>query len=425
MELIHSENKADSLVEYRKTFADKQCEGYRFDFKSGIKNNGVRCLCYCRQMHSVLVSHIQNSRVHIIDLLTGQIRWFDHHSSTVRKILVNDRRKEIVTASWDGSICITDFNSLNLRLRLTEKSMGRSPHVELAAGQDLVYSYSYDSDKDPELTSNVIRIWSLADGSLKQRIRLRGEHIGMHRSGSCLAEGNSLFAVSNSGYFHILDNLSGALEEEYCCSNDELHALCSVPKHNIVLFGGTSGNIYQYKKSSGRILKFSCHNSNIMHIEISGNNSERMISIGSEGSIKIWKFPRLKLISATNVYQNYLWTLSLINNLILTSGDEGDIWIYDISDPGKPVLKGRMVVFDQSYAFLQNDSKSFYSSDLGNMQVIKRDDNSMETSRFAEYLLSSMNSPGIFHDLFNNKTADPFSKQDSHKPMLQIPGYFE
>ena len=183
MDIKHLKKIEDLPVSYGESLMNTGVsDEFRFDIKDTLKNTGTRSICYYKD--NILVSHVFSNRVHKINLLTGKISWFDHHGRTVRHIMTSNN--EIFTASWDGSVGVTDFNTLTLRLKLTEKGMGRCPHIEISSDSGEIYSYTYDSDKDPERISNTIRTWSLIDGSLKNATMLSGYHLGSRRAGSCI-----------------------------------------------------------------------------------------------------------------------------------------------------------------------------------------------------------------------------------------------
>jgi WD40 repeat protein len=415
---IHLKSGENRLSAYRDLFAKALCDGYLFDVRSDVKKNGTRYVHYYKSEHSLLVSHTISNRVHVIDLLTGKLRWFDHHGTSVRSILVCNH--DIITASWDGSLCVTDFDTLELRLILTEKSMGRCPHVEISPDFKFAYSYSYDSDKNPE-SSNGIRAWSLENGMLETFIQLPGGHLGKRRCGSCVILNNKIYSVSNSGYFQVFDCYSGKMLSEHFLY-DELESLCPIPSHDIIILGGTSGSIYKYNITDEKITQsIKGHMHDVTQLMTYGERPDVLLSVSFDGTLKIWEIPDIKLIASVNVFRNSLWTLSKVNNLILTGGDAGEIWIYDIKDLKNILLKGRMVVFDQSIAYIPVDSGSFYSDNLSTIRVLKKENYDAPESQFAEYLLNSCNTLKVFQDLFNTAEINPDSFMDNNKFMLQIP----
>jgi WD40 repeat protein len=405
-------------VSRKKTFAETLCEGYHFEIKSNIKPLGARSVYYYKSEHSLLVSHIYSKRVHILDLTTGKLRWFDHHGTTVRSVQVCNH--EIVTASWDGTVCVTGFESMELRLRLTEKEMGRCPWTAISPSSDFVYSYSYDSDKNPALTSNTVRKWMLSDGKLEKSLQLPGIHLSLRRCGSCEIYDNRLFVVSDTGYFDIYDCNTGILLSEFDYY-DHLQCLTLLLDFNLIAIAGGEGNIYLCDMSGQKILqKRKAHRFDIAHLFVHPEIPDIMISIGFDGSVKLWKLPDLELLESIEVTRDRLWTVSVVNDLLITGGEDEDIWIYDIKDLPGIKLKGKLVFSENSYAFLNLVSNSFFASDLSKMQVRRDVDGVLINDQFAEYLLNTACDFKVFKDLFCSETNDQPAFLHDSKGFYQI-----
>jgi WD40 repeat protein len=414
--------KLDPIATYRKSFTDSLCDGYQFDVKACMNHTGTRSIFYYKHEHTLIISHISSNRVHLINFLTGKIRWFDHHGTTVRNVQVSNH--EIISASWDGTVCVTNFDTLKLRLVLTEKSMGRSPMVMISQDGRFVYSYSYDSDKNPGCTSNTVRKWTLADGALNYVIQLPGYHRTIRRCGACIEYNELLYVVSDSGYLQVFNASNGKIEEEYYC-DEELQNLCIVPSLNMILIAGNKGNFYLYDISCKRItLTIKGHEFEVRDILLHPFNQQVFFSISSDGTLKVWKIPDLKLLAAIDVHNNYLWSFDIVNNLILTGGEEGDIWIYDIKDLQNIILKGKLEIFDQAYMFESVDPNSFYTNDLSILQASRKKDETPVNGPFVEHLLNSCNNFKLMQDLFcsNREDSKPIGNYD--KIFLQIPQSF-
>jgi WD40 repeat protein len=420
---IHFKPGENTLSTYKELFAKTLCDGYKFDVKSDIEKNGTRFVYYCKSEHSLLVSHTLSNRVHLIDLSSGKLKFFDHHGTSVRCILTC--KNKIITGSWDGTLCITDFDTLKVHRILTEKSMGRCPHIEISPDARFVYSYSYDSDKNPGCTSNTIRVWSIESGDLENVIHLPGDHLGIRKCGSCIRVNNQIYSVSNSGYFQVFDCYSGKLLSE-CFLYDELESLCSIPSHDSIIIGGTSGRIYKYSTSEHKITQsVQGHRHDVTQLMASGERPEVFFSVSFDGTVKAWSVPDLKLVASINVFRNSLWSLSLVNDFIVTGGNEGEIWIYDMKDLNDIILKGKIIVFHQSFAYIPVDSNSFYADNPSTMQVIRKDNNEPLSDHYGEYLLNSYNNFKVFHDLFNTGPFDAASFNNDTKIMFQIPQTFK
>lgn len=405
-------------VSRKKTFAETLCEGYHFEIKDNVRNTGTRSIFYYKAEHSLLISHLYSNRVHVLNLETGKLRWFDHHGTTVRSVQVFNN--EIVTASWDGTVCITSFESMELRLRLTEKEMGRCPWIAFSPFNNSLYSYSYDSDKNPALTSNTIRKWILPDGKMDKSLQLPGIHLSIRRCGSCEVYNNRLYVVSDTGCLDIYDCNTGML---LSVSNyyDHLQCLNVITDFNLIAIAGGEGNIYLCDLSGQKILqKRKAHRFDIAQLFVHPEKPEIIISVGFDGSMKLWKLPYLELLESVEVTRDRLWTVSVINDILITGGEDGNIWIYDIKNLPGIILKGKLVFSHDSYTFLNLELNSFYSSDLSNIQVRRKIDGIVIFDQFAEYLLNTSCDFRVFKDFFSSETKDPSSFLANNKGFYQI-----
>jgi WD40 repeat protein len=406
-------------ISHTKTFNESLCEGYHFEIKDNIKRAGSRSIYYYKTEHSLLVTHFYSSRVHILDLETGKLKWFDHHGTTVRSVCVCNQ--EIVTTSWDGTVHVTGFESLEPRLILTEKDMGRCPDAAISLDNESVFSYSYDSDKNPLLTSNTVREWNLSDGKLKRKLQLPGTHLSSRRCGYCAVFDNRLYVVSNSGNLDIYDSNSGLLlaEDLY---NDQLQSLCLFPGLNLLAMAGSEGNIYLCDLSGKRILRRrKVHLYDISQLLVHPDKPEIMISISFDGTMKIWKLPELELLASVDASNDRLWNVTTLNDLLISGGDQEETSIYNIKNLSSPVLKGKLVFSDESYAFFPCGSDSFYTNNQSIMQVRRDEDGTLLEGQLAEYLLNTACDLRILKDLFSPETNDQSKFRLTNKGLLQIP----
>lgn len=405
-------------VAYKKSFIEILCDDFRFEINLTVRSQGTRSVFYYKPEHSLLISHVYSNRVHILNLTTGKLRWFDHHVTTVRSVQIYNH--EIVTASWDGAVCFTNFDSLELRLILTEKEMGRCPDVAISTSHGFAYSYSYDSDKNPKRKSNTVRRWSIANGELKKVFKLPGVHLSGRRCGSCAVHGNRLYVVSDSGHLHVYHTTIPILISERSF-NDELQTICIVPVFNLLAIAGGEGNLYLCNLSGKRIKQITkAHNHDVSQLFIHPEKPEILISVSFDGTMKIWKLPDLELLASVNVKGICLWTVTAINDLLIVGGEANDIWIYDIKNLPEVILKGKLVLSDDSIAYLPSDSNLFYASDLSMVKVRKNDGSLVLDDQYAEYLLNTACNFKIFKDLFSSESPEIYESLNESKGFYQL-----
>jgi WD40 repeat protein len=405
-------------ISQNKSFTENLSEGYQFKLKNDTKSTGTRSVCYYKTEHSLIISHVWSNRVHILNLGTGKLRWFDHHLTTVRSIQVCNN--EIITSSWDGTVCITDFDSLELRLILTVKEMARCPYAAISPDSNFVYSYSYDSDKNPHQTSNTVRKWSLADGKLEKTLQLPGVHLSDRRCGSCEVIDNKLFVISDTGHLDIFDCNTGSLIEEFNFY-DQLQTLNLLQAFNMVAIAGGEGNIYLCRTNGCRIMqKRKAHQQDISQLFVHPDKPEVIVSVCFDGEMKFWRLPDLELLESVKVSGNRLWTVAAVNDILLTGGEDGDIRVYDMKKIPGIVMKGKLVFSDESYALFLTESNSFFASDQSRIQVLRSVDGHQIEGQFAEYLISSVCNFKIFKDLFSSAGACSSDLPDDKRGYFQI-----
>jgi WD40 repeat protein len=406
-------------ISHLKSFNETLCEGYHFEVKNDIKCSGSRSLFYCKEEHSLLISHFFSSRVHILNLETGKLRWFNHHGTTVRSVQVCDH--EIITTSWDGTVCITGFDILEKRMVLTERDMGRCPFATISPDKKSLFSYSYDSDKNPHFPSNTVREWSLVDGRLKRTFPLSGTHLSPDgRFGACKVFDNRLFVVSDTGHFYIYDSITGTLLSEYVYY-DQLQSLCLFPYFNQLVIGGGEGNIYLHDLDGHKILcRRKAHKYSIPQLLVHPDKPEIMISVSFDGIMKIWKLPELELLESVEVSRDRLWNVTAVNDLLITGGDEEVTSIYDIKSLPQVILKGKLILSDESYAFIPGNSRNFFTNNPSIMQVRRDCDGTLPDGRLAEYLINSACDLKALRDMFSAENNDQSMSGISRKGFYQI-----
>lgn len=412
-----------------KTFAETLSENYTFEIRKR-QNLGVRYVFYDKINHALIISYANTNRVHVLDLSTSKLRFFDFHGSTVRHIDVTKNGEEIVTASWDGSACLTSYYDLKLRLRLTTRDSGRSPHAAVSDGY--IFTYTYDSDKNVERISNTVRQYCLASGTLENTFMLNGSHLGTRRCGSCIEHNGLLFAVSDTGYLEVYNIKTGELLV-HNVFKDLLQTICIFPEYNMLVCAGDEGFLYLVEASSGRIItkKIGVHLYYISQLIRHPSKTNVFFSVSWDGTCKawrlsveksIWKLPTLELIGTANVKgETSLWSATIINDLLVCGGERSDIQIFDIQNMAEPIFKGKLVLSADSFALL-SDSNTFYTNDLSTkmVQVTNKDKSPINDSKLAEYVLRANNNFKFFKDLFSSEDKKRKELENNSFGYLQI-----
>jgi len=399
MKILKSNRYTDSLVSYQQEFYQSIVNDYKFNLKPGLRIHGTRNLCYHKDSNTLLVSNILNGRVHLINLSTGQLRWYQHHCTTVRDIKVF--RGEILTSSWDGTVRTVNFQTLQERLVMTDRLMGRSPYLTITPDGQYVLAFSYDTDKDHYCNSNKVRMWSLKDGKLVNVFGPIGDYRSTIRSGACLILDKRLYVISNSGNFNIFNLSNGALLSENVLPED-LRSMCLVPAYDQILAGDTSGSIHFYDMHKSRFIRSEkCHRTDVTFMKVHPKHPEILFSCCFDGVLNIWEFPSFRRINSIKVDNDYVWAFRFIGDLLIVAGSGGDICIYDIRDLNNITMKGKIRIFDTSYVVFKTDSNLFYTNDISIYDVVTVKDDTLIERKKAESLLHSFNNIGVLHEIFS------------------------
>jgi hypothetical protein len=137
--------------------------------------------------------------------------------------------------------------------------------------------------------------------------------------------------------------------------------------------------------------------------------------------MKIWKLPELELLASVDASNDRLWNVTTLNDLLISGGDQEETSIYNIKNLSSPVLKGKLVFSDESYAFFPCGSDSFYTNNQSIMQVRRDEDGTLLEGQLAEYLLNTACDLRILKDLFSPETNDQSKFRLTNKGLLQIP----
>ncbi|MBK7173745.1 MAG: PQQ-binding-like beta-propeller repeat protein [Bacteroidales bacterium] len=396
--IIYNGNN-ELIVAYKNDFIKSVLDKYSVRLKKNLSGSGIRSLWYHEKENTLLVTHLYGSRVHLINLTTGKMRYHNFHSKTVRHVYVHNN--EIISASWDGTIRVVDFYTLKQRLVLTDAGMGRSPQSATAriGNKDYVFGVSYDSDLNPLCRSNSVRKWDLKDGTVEGVITQTGEHLSTLSSAECVVYNGYLYTISDSGYLTVFDAESGEwLKESFIprC----LRSLIVVKEHNCLLVTDQDGYIHRYDLE---LMEFTyylqCHLSDVTSIVQFPLQPDIVASSSFDGSVKIMSLPYLEELSAITT-KNSLWSCILKKNILLAGGYEDEILIYDASDPKNCILLGKMCVFDDSYAVCPENSRQFFTDCIDNFEVISLETAEPITGKNSEYLLNTSNSQTILYDMF-------------------------
>ncbi|MBE0640241.1 MAG: hypothetical protein IH598_17135 [Bacteroidales bacterium] len=383
---------------YFKESNDYLMKNYTFRVAENYPTYGIRYLNYFEQKNTLLISNVSNSRVHLINLKTGQLDSYAHHQTTVRKILTY--KNDIITASWDGTVRVTDFDSLRQRLLLTDQSMGRCPFINISPDGKYLYSFTYDSDVIPFGTANTVRKFCLKTGKVLFRVAASSYNKNERRSGSIIHWKNKLYVCSDNGYFRIFDLRTGRFIREIIRPFD-YRTMSSLFHYHYLLASDWDGRIHFFNLKTNQFdYAVQAHNNDILSIRVHPNNPSILFTSGNDGMIRVWEMPKFRLLNTIFVNQRDLWSFVFINDRIVVGNIAGEIRVYKISNFYNLSYIGRIVLSDHSFVAQTTGSKLFFTNNLESLEVSPVNDDTALSSREKEYLLNQNNNLMVLRELF-------------------------
>jgi WD40 repeat protein len=328
---------------------------------------------------------------------------------------------EIITAGWDGTVRVVNFNTLIQRMILSNEYMGRSPHVTVSDSGNHIISFSYDSDIRPECRANSVKIWNMKNGRLKWVINNTGEHRSLRRSGACLTHNDLLYVISDSGYLSVFEVKSNTLIKRVFLSLN-LRTMCIHEGRNLVFAGDDSGTVFICRLGSIDLLRtLTCHRTEISEMRIHETNSDIVVTTGFDGAIKFWELPCFSCIGSISGNLGRLWTHDMRKDILFAGSDEGDIFVFDTQDMDNCRLKGTLDVYNNFYIVKPVDSNLFYTNNITYLDLIDKNTGKPMTGKESQYLLNSCNRESVLHEMFRTRNEIKEFSTPSLKMKLQLP----
>jgi WD40 repeat protein len=395
---LYQEKQSKALLSFEKLSFEYLTREYNINLKEDFPSVGIRYMTYYEKEQTLLISNISNGRVQLLNLANGSFRSFIIHSATVRKIIMfND---EIYTASWDGSIGVTNYSTLQQRIKLTDRTMGRCPFINISADGEYLFSFSYDSDKVPVLLTNRVRKWALQSEKLIKVMAASEIDGGKCKSGSIIIYQDKIYVCGDTGYFRIFDMKSGRMINEIITDSD-FRSMTSIFHYHYILASDWQGYIHFMNLNNDCIdQKKKCHNADILCMRVHPTNPDIIITTCADGEIRVWEMPGFNLIQTIATYHKDLWSMVFIRDRLLVGNIDGEIQVYDMSDVRNIQYKGRIVLSGKSFVAQAEDSKMFFTNDLSVMEVYREPDNTLITGKESEHLLFQSNNLLVLRELF-------------------------
>lgn len=398
--------------EMRQEFFDCYADTFELVVKASFQPLRTRNLCYHKATNTLLFCNIHNGRVHLIDLTTGKLRWYDHHLQTVRDIKVSDRN--ILTASWDGTIRAVDFDSLRERFLFTDPYMGRSPYLTLSHDERYLLGYSYDSDKNPLLQGNKIRRWNLSDGRFINDYGPLGTHRSLTRSGACVIHEGLVYTISDSGNLNTFDFKTGQLINQTVVEHD-LRSMCLVPEFHLILAGDTNGYVHFYDTCTRRFFQaLQFHSNEVTFMLVHPEKTNHLFSCGFDGCLKVWQLPQGRPIASVDTGNSFPWAFRFVGKLAVVCGDGGDIGVFDIQEVNHIRPRGHIKLFREAFLASPVGSSRVYTNNPSLLKVVFKSTGEEANADTTDSVMMVMNDLRVLHTIFrDDKITGTLDSSDS------------
>ncbi len=369
-----------------------------YRLRNNFRRPGIRYLTWYDKDKTLLVSNNNNGQVQLLNLLTGNMRHIKSHSHTVRRVKVVN--EEIITASWDGSVRITNYYTLEERLKLKDLKMGRCPDFTLTSEGSFLFSFSYDHDVDPASAYNNVRQWCLKTGKLHHIFTASPSKTGTISSGSSICYNNRLYVVSDSGFYRVFSLETRSLIAELRFIKD-FRTMIGLPHYNCMLACDWEGSIYLLNMLTHQPeMKIKAHSHDIYCLREHPLRKGHIFTSDKYGRVKIWKMPGLRYVNTIDTGMVEVWSMDFLNNRLLAGGSGGKIMVYDISDLNRIKYIGSVVIGDDSFVARKEGSNRYFTNDARMIEILNLADNSIMEGKEAEYLAGECNSLTVLRELF-------------------------
>lgn len=391
--------------------------GSDFTFSTAGRALSTRCLFYIKELNILLISHTNNHLIHLINVENGDMKSISHHSATVRD--VGWENKYVVSASWDGSVRLSDLFSLKSVRVFTEPGlMARCPEFHISKDRQYIYSVSYDTDLISEIQNNVLRIWELKNGRLKKKITLPGRHLQSSRSASIVGSGNSLFVISDSGTLAVYSP-NGEIKYVHDF-RENVRTMLLLPNYNQLVITSDNGFIYLVDSRSYTVRTVLTRTTSYVKSLIQHpTRTDIVIGGTSSGRIHVWQLPDFKEINQIETEFD-IWSFTFVNSQLVVGGCSSSIYIFDFSDPFNIKHSAELEVHKDYFFFKEIEAGCFFTNAADKIRVTNCKTKSIMEKDMALNLIGFKNNIKAMHDVFDTdfKTSS-FSKYSSLP--LQLP----
>ncbi len=212
--------------------------------------------------------------------------------------------------------------------------------------------------------------------------------------------------ASDSGYFRVFDGRTYDLIYNKP-DGPNFRTMVSLFDYNYILASDWSGNIHFFNIRTNRFdARIKSHNGDVYCVRRHPVIPDIVITSSSNGSIRFWKMPGFLEVNYIHTQKPDLWSMAFINDHLAVGNIDGEVMVYDISDPGNVHYKGKISLSQHSFVAQPVNSNLFFTNNKSKLEVRRKSDNSRILGKEAEYVLDKQNDLKAFKELFGLKNDE-------------------
>ena len=351
----------------------------KHSFTFGRQSWGVRSVNFSN--NRLIITNAQNSELKILDLqkLEALPFSFRGHSDSVRLTSisnVSNNSKSFVTASWDGSYKIFDFET-GLCIK-TLRGHSRSPSCFLDPENNYLFTASYDSDINPEY-KNAGKCWDLLTEKVIHTYRHTFDRISQECCDIAYDPKHKLvITCSDDGVGQCWLLTSDKPKFQYFHNDKAVRKLAISEKY--AGFACSDGYVRIHHKLSGEKYRYFIHNDRAEVLDIKfSNDQSRVYSASSDGSVKCYNLQSGKLIFQNKIHSSWIWSICLTDdNEMLISGSLDGSVVFTDGLTGEIIVRLLNAPWQKEFIFISGPDEIykngfFYSTNKNFIEVISID----------------------------------------------------
>lgn len=237
---------------------------------------------------------------------------------------------------------------------------------------------------------------------MQRKISLTFPHGGINALASSSVAGGTLYCAGHNATLRLVSMSSGS---QIRCARIEVDSGAGLPLssidllpvssehtgHPIVISGSYDNLIYAYSAEFGRLEgHFGAHDNAVSQVKYVRHGSQKLISASWDCTVKVWEleegrhpwhsdtvWPSIEIAD----HDSGVWAMDVSSdgNLVISGTDEGNIAVWDLRDPNRPVwMKDHCSDYIGGLAFAPNQTQVMVSSADGRLSMLSMEKSGKE-----------------------------------------------